>query len=186
MNMWLFSFLFLHYLGPCRRQESWPSRLESSVCRLFKSINHDMLYTFFFWLSFAFAVRVSLSNWFFVNLAVKLFFFSSGSWNQSSGSSGGQWGREIEPILTIWSISSLVPFRDLGFNGLTELPPGIFDSLALLEDLYVLSLVAETSFVSPSTLAQWNASALWMSVSNWFSWIWPCNLFQLRELKSKL
>ena len=29
--------------------------------------------------------------------------------------------------------------------GLTELPPGIFDSLALLTFLYVLLLVAETS-----------------------------------------
>ena len=46
------------------------------------------------------------------------------------------------------SISFLVAFRDLSLNDLTSLPPGIFDSLALLEDLYVLSLVAETPFVS--------------------------------------
>ena len=41
----------------------------------------------------------------------------------------------------------LVVFRDLGSNGLRELPTGIFDSLTLLIILYVLSLVAETSFV---------------------------------------
>ena len=57
---------------------------------------------------------------------------------------------EIEPTLNIYSISSLVAFRDLSFNDLTELPPGIFDSLALLTRLYVLSLVAETSFFPPS------------------------------------
>ena len=45
------------------------------------------------------------------------------------------------------SISFLVAFRDLDFNDLAELPPGIFDSLTSLKDLYVLSLVAETSFV---------------------------------------
>ena len=54
--------------------------------------------------------------------------------------------REIEPTLTIWSISSLVAFRGLENNELTELPPGIFDSLTLLRNLYVLSLVAEISF----------------------------------------
>ena len=81
LNMWAFTcidvypnkiwerricgyFLFFsHYLGQYCRQESWPSRLESSVCRLFL-INHDMVYMFFFWLSFASAVRMSLSNWF--------------------------------------------------------------------------------------------------------------------------
>ena len=47
-------------------------------------------------------------------------------------------GREIEPTLTIWSISSLVAFRDLGSNDLTELLPGIFDSLPLLTVLYVI------------------------------------------------
>ena len=46
------------------------------------------------------------------------------------------------------SISFLVAFRDLGNNGLTELPAGIFDSLTDLEILYVLWLVVETSFVS--------------------------------------
>ena len=55
---------------------------------------------------------------------------------------------EIEPALNTRSISFLVAFRDLSLNDLTSLPPGIFDSLALLEDLYVLSLVAETPFVS--------------------------------------
>ena len=64
-------------------------------------------------------------------------------------------GREIEPTLTIWSTWSLVPFRDIGFNDLTELPPGIFDSLALLEELYVLSLVVETSFVSCLPCPAW-------------------------------
>ena len=55
---------------------------------------------------------------------------------------------EIELTLNTWSISFLVAFRGLDFNDLTELPPGIFDSLASLLFLYVLSLVAETSFVS--------------------------------------
>ena len=52
------------------------------------------------------------------------------------------------PALNTWSISLLVIFRDLGDNGLAELPPDIFDSLASLEGLYVLLLVAETCFVS--------------------------------------
>ena len=55
---------------------------------------------------------------------------------------------EIEPIPKICLVSLLVAFRDLAPNDLTELPPGIFDSLASLTFLYVLSLVAETSFVS--------------------------------------
>ena len=48
--------------------------------------------------------------------------------------------REIKPTLTIWSIWLAAAFRQLNFNDLTELPPGIFDSLALLTQLYVLSL----------------------------------------------
>ena len=55
---------------------------------------------------------------------------------------------EIEPTLNTRSISFLVAFRDLRSNGLTELPPGIFDSLASLTRLYVLSLIMETCFVS--------------------------------------
>ena len=55
-------------------------------------------------------------------------------------------GREIEPTLTIWSISSLVAFRDLDVNSLIELPPGIFDFLTSLRILYVFSLVTEASF----------------------------------------
>ena len=55
-------------------------------------------------------------------------------------------GLEIDPILNTLSISSLVVFRDLGSNDLIELPLGILDSLTLLTQLYVLSLVAETSF----------------------------------------
>ena len=54
---------------------------------------------------------------------------------------------EIEPTLNILSISFLVAFRALNGNGLTELPSGTFNSLALLPYLYVLSLVEETSFV---------------------------------------
>ena len=46
---------------------------------------------------------------------------------------------EIEPTLNTWSISFLVGFRGLNFNDLTDLPPGIFDSLASLNSLYVLS-----------------------------------------------
>ena len=57
-------------------------------------------------------------------------------------------GHEIEPALNTCRISLLVAFRDLQSNDLTELPPGIFDSLASLTFLYVVSLVAETSFVS--------------------------------------
>ena len=57
----------------------------------------------------------------------------------------------IELIPTVRSISSLVAFRNLDNNGLTELPPSIFDSLAFLTLLYVFSFVAETSFV-PSFL----------------------------------
>ena len=58
----------------------------------------------------------------------------------------------IEPTLNIWSISFLVAFRGLRNNSLTELPPGIFDSLASLTTLYVLSLVAKIFFclLSPS------------------------------------
>ena len=59
-----------------------------------------------------------------------------------------------------WLFLFLVAFRTLFNNDLTELPPGIFDSLASLKFLYVLSLVAETSFVSSLTLAQRDASAL--------------------------
>ena len=55
---------------------------------------------------------------------------------------------EIEPTLNIWSISILAAFRNLDGNDLTELTPGIFDSLTLLTFLYVLSPVAETSLVS--------------------------------------
>ena len=40
----------------------------------------------------------------------------------------------------------LLSFRVLDSNDLTELSPGIFDSLASLETLYVLSLVVEISF----------------------------------------
>ena len=67
-------------------------------------------------------------------------------------------GREIEPILTTFFFrfySLLLSFRNVGNDGLTELPPGVFDSLALLGFLYVLLLVAETSYVpsrSPSLL----------------------------------
>ena len=39
------------------------------------------------------------------------------------------------------SNSFLVTFRDLDGSDLTELPPGIFDSLTSLERLYVISLV---------------------------------------------
>ena len=46
------------------------------------------------------------------------------------------------------SISFLVAFRNFFQNELTSLPAGIFDSLASLTLLYVLWLVAETSFVS--------------------------------------
>ena len=56
-------------------------------------------------------------------------------------------GREIEPTLTNRSISFLVAFRDLVSNDLAEMPSGTFDSLVSLTSLYVLSLVAETSFV---------------------------------------
>ena len=57
-------------------------------------------------------------------------------------------GDEIEPTLNTLSISFLSVFRDISGNELTELPAGIFDSLASLTTLYVLSLVAETPFVS--------------------------------------
>ena len=68
-------------------------------------------------------------------------------------------GREIEPILTtsfffFFRLDSLLACRDIRANDLTELPPGVFDSLALLEELYVFSFfffVVETSFV-PSFL----------------------------------
>ena len=55
-----------------------------------------------------------------------------------------------------WLFLFLVAFRQLDLNDLTELPPGIFDSLALLTVLYVVSLVAETSFVPslPPSLVQ--------------------------------
>ena len=46
-----------------------------------------------------------------------------------------------------WQFLFFVAFRDLFDNDLTELSPGIFDSLALLEVLYVFWLVTETSFV---------------------------------------
>ena len=46
------------------------------------------------------------------------------------------------------SISFLVAFRDLPKNDLTELPAGIFDSLASLSLLYVLWLVVERFVVS--------------------------------------
>ena len=63
---------------------------------------------------------------------------------------------EIEPTLNICSISFLVAFRNLQSNSLAELPAGVFDSLASLINLYVLSLVARASFVSclfqPSSL----------------------------------
>ena len=55
-------------------------------------------------------------------------------------------GHEIKPILNTLSISLLVAFRHLDGNGLIELQPGIFDSLASLTFLYVLSLVIETPF----------------------------------------
>ena len=54
----------------------------------------------------------------------------------------------IESTLNTWPISFLVAFRGLRETDLTELPPGIFDSLTSLTFLYVLWLVAETSFVS--------------------------------------
>ena len=57
-------------------------------------------------------------------------------------------GYEIEPSLNIRWISLLVAFRILFGNDLTELPLGIFDSLASLTLLYVLSLIVEISFVS--------------------------------------
>ena len=63
-------------------------------------------------------------------------------------------GHEIEPTPATFfyyyfyfSLSSLIAFRDLGLNDLIELPPDIFDSLTLLEKMYVLSLVAETFFL---------------------------------------
>ena len=55
---------------------------------------------------------------------------------------------EIEPSLNIRWISLLVAFRILFGNDLTELLLGIFDSLASLTRLYVLSLIVEISFVS--------------------------------------
>ena len=56
---------------------------------------------------------------------------------------------EIEPALNVfWSVSFLAAFRDFSFDGLTELPPGLLDSLASLKFLYVLSLVTETPFIS--------------------------------------
>ena len=85
-------------------------------------------------------------------------------------------GHEIEPTPTIYlffSISSLVAFRDIDSNELTELPPGIFDSLALLTELYVLSLVAKTSFarsLPPSLCSiQLHPEQLLSCL------IWPCN-----------
>ena len=88
------------------------------------------------WMNFVFFLF-----FFFFNLAVQ--FSSVGSWNKKLY----QWwtiGHKIEPTLSIWSISFLVAFRDLSTNELTGLPPGIFDSLASLTVLYVVSLVAET------------------------------------------
>ena len=55
-------------------------------------------------------------------------------------------GHEIEPTLNTCSIALLAAFRDLGINDLIELPAGIFDSLASLTVLYVLSLLVEISF----------------------------------------
>ena len=55
---------------------------------------------------------------------------------------------EIESTLGISSISFLVAFRELDNNDLTGLSADVFDSLASLSELYVLSLVVETSFVS--------------------------------------
>ena len=55
---------------------------------------------------------------------------------------------EIELALNILADLFVASFRDFSFNDLTELPPGIFDSLASLTLLYVLVLVAEISFVS--------------------------------------
>ena len=75
-------------------------------------------------------------------------------------------GHGTEKVLTICSISSLVAFRDLSFNDLTELLPGIFDSLALLTLLCVFSFVADTSFVlsflEPDTLSLFPRSP-WLS-----------------------
>ena len=46
---------------------------------------------------------------------------------------------EIEPTLNTFRFHLLLlSFRLADDNDLTELPPGIFDSLTLLEDLYVL------------------------------------------------
>ena len=57
-------------------------------------------------------------------------------------------GHEIEPTLNTCRFHFFAAFRNLSGNDLTELPPGIFDSLALVAELYVLSLVMEASFVS--------------------------------------
>ena len=82
-------FLFFsHYLGQYCRQESWPSRLESSVCRLFL-INHDMVYMFFFLVVIRFCCTDELEQLIFLNLAMQLFSWGSSS---QSPSSGGQWG----------------------------------------------------------------------------------------------
>ena len=60
----------------------------------------------------------------------------------------------MQPTLSDgWLVLFLVAFRDLRVNDLTELPPGIFDSLTSLQVLYVLWLVTETSFV-PSLVQQ--------------------------------
>ena len=79
----------------------------------------------------------------------------------------------------------VVAFRDLFDNDLTELLPGIFDSLALLEELYVFLLVAETFFVFFAHPGQRDASAL-NELEQFFFLEFGHAAFQLKELESKL
>ena len=95
------------------------------------------------------------------------------------------------------SISFLAAFRDLRLNDLTELPAGIFDSLASLTFLYVFLLAVETSFVLyplqpnsffsvlpwPNQMQLDRASALWMNFA--FILFEHAN-FQVRGVETKV
>ena len=120
---------------------------------------------------------------------------SAEGWNQSSGGGGGggeQWGiRLTQPWILDRFHFLLLSFRGLNGNGLTELPAGIFDSLALLTRLYVLWLVAESSFVSSllepdiffffARLCSARCSSI---ESLLYGWPWPISLNSTMQFSS--
>ena len=94
-----------------------------------------------------------------------------------------KWSREINSVRPTlsdgWLVLFPVAFRDLGFNDLTELPPSIFGSLILLEELYILfcccCCCCGDTFYFFAHPGPARCPGSINALEQFSFWIWPCN-----------